>query len=482
MSDFTTESTEARSFRGKAKQRPPAGKFLPYQVRWIEDDSQLKLIEKSRQIGMTWATGYRCVEQVSMAAALHDIWVSSRDALQAKLFIDDCRGWAKILHTAARYLGEQVVDQDKHNAFVLSFANSHAINSLSSNPNAQAGKRGTRVLDEFALHPDPRQLYAIALPGITWGGQLEIISTHRGSQNLFAELVEEAKHGENSKGISLHTVTLQDALEEGFLYKLQLKLSESDPRLQMDEGDYESHVRAQCVDEESWLQEFCCIPSDDATAFITAEMIAGATYRYPESQNWQKTVHELADSDRDLYLGVDVGRDHDLTVMWLCAKEGDVYHTRHLVEIKGEKFSAQEAVLYELLGLPRLRRCCIDASGIGRQFAERAQERFGPYKVEAVTFSLPVKEELAWPVRSAFEDKSVRIPPGKKIEADLRAIRREYTASGNVRFAADRGPNGHADRFWALALCLHAGKTSSGPSIVVPLDREHIPTNPRRNW
>ena len=33
------------------------------------------------------------------------------------------------------------------------------------------------------------------------------------------------------------------------------------------------------------------------------------------------------------------------------------------------------------------------------------------------------------------------------------------TASGNIRFAGERGKNGHCDRFWALALALHAGKT-----------------------
>ncbi len=50
------------------------------------------------------------------------------------------------------------------------------------------------------------------------------ISTHRGSANFFNELVQEAKHKGNPKNVSLHTVTLQTALDEGFLYKLQCKL------------------------------------------------------------------------------------------------------------------------------------------------------------------------------------------------------------------------------------------------------------------
>jgi phage FluMu gp28-like protein len=51
------------------------------------------------------------------------------------------------------------------------------------------------------------------------------------------------------------------------------------------------------------------------------------------------------------------------------------------------------------------------------QFAERAKERYGQYRVEEVTFTGSVKEALAYPVRSAFEDKAVRIPQDDKIRS-----------------------------------------------------------------
>jgi len=153
-----------------------------------------------------------------------------------------------------------------------------------------------------------------------------------------------------------------------------------------------------------------------------------------------------------------VGREHDLTVFWLVEKVGGVYFTRQLIELKGEAFSEQERIFYELLRLPQLRRCCVDKTGIGMQFAERAAERFGTYKVEGIGFTGPVKEELAYPVRAAFEDKNLRIPMSDQIRADLRAVKKETTSAGNIRFTADRGKNGHSDRFWALALALHAGK------------------------
>mgnify|MGYP001950629080 CR=1 FL=1 len=152
-----------------------------------------------------------------------------------------------------------------------------------------------------------------------------------------------------------------------------------------------------------------------------------------------------------------MGRDHDLTVLWVMEKKGGVYFTRKIIELQNETFSNQEVELYSLLELGNVKRCCIDNTGLGKQFAERAQERFGKYKVEAVTFTGSSKEEMAYPLRAAFEDKNIRIPEDKNIRADLRSIKKETTASGNIRFTADRGKNGHADRFWAVALAVEAG-------------------------
>ena len=60
------------------------------------------------------------------------------------------------------------------------------------------------------------------------------------------------------------------------------------------------------------------------------------------------------------------------------------------------------------------------------------------------------------------------------IRADLRSIRKTTTAAGNIRFEADRGPGGHADRFWALALALHAASGKAVEYAYHPVSRrEH---------
>ncbi len=237
------------------------------------------------------------------------------------------------------------------------------INSMSSNPDAQAGKRGGRVLDEFALHPDPRKLWAIAYPGITWGGSMEVISTHRGSHNFFNQLVREYRENGNPKKISLHRVTLEDALSDGFLFKLQQSLPDDDERQDMTEAEYFDWVRKGCADEESFLQEYMCQPADDDAAFLEYDLIASC--EYPENANWRLT------EGRQLYAGLDIGRKKDLTVLWVVEKLGDVLYTRHVEALRNMSKPDQEKILW-----PWLEKCvrtCIDATGLGIGWADDAR-------------------------------------------------------------------------------------------------------------
>lgn len=425
----------------------PDAIFLPYQSKWVLDHSRLKLMEKGRQIGLSWSTAWATVSRTAMAEAKRDQWVSSRDDIQARLFLEDCKLWSGILDIAAQDLGEQAIDPEgKHSAYVLRFSNDLRIHSMSSNPDAQAGKRGGRVLDEFALHPDPRKLWSIAYPGITWGGSMEVISTHRGSHNFFNQLVREARESGNPKKISLHRVTLQDALDDGFLYKLQQSLPADDERQEMDEAQYFEWVKAGCADEESFLQEYMCQPADDDAAFLEYDLIAAC--EYPNTFDWSST------EGGPLYAGVDIGRKRDLTVLWIVERLGDVLYTRHVETLKNMSKPDQEKVLWPWL--ERCSRTCIDATGLGIGWADDAQKRFGEYAVEAVTFTPRVKEALAYPVRSRMEDRRLRLPFNKEIRADLRSVTKQVSAGGNIRFTAERTPDGHADRFWALALAIEA--------------------------
>ena len=437
--------------------------FLGYQQAWSQDAHIMKLAEKSRQIGWTWTSAHGLARVHSLSDYKLDTWGTSRDDLQAMLAVQDCKAFAAILHAGAEDLGQQVLDARGSSGHVLKFANGTTYYSLSSNPDAQAGKRGNRVGDEFALNKDNRMLYAIMEPGVTWGGFIWLFSTHRGSANYHNTLIQEARHKGNPKRWHVYRVTLQDALECGFLFKLQAKLAAAnpaDPRIGMDEQAYFDFVKSKAADEETFLQEYMCVPSDDASAFISYDLIDANKYK--PGTDWE-TI-----GTGPLYLGVDIGRKRDLTCFWVLEEVSGVFFTRRLVRMQNATFDSQEKVFHELMCLPNMRRACVDQTGIGMQFAERAATRYGS-RVEGVSFTGQTKESLAYPLKAALEDHTIKLPDDDKMVAAFRAIRKETTSAGNIRFVAESTADGHADEFWAAALSKHAASTQDGPFHFKPV-------------
>ena len=111
--------------------------------------------------------------------------------------------------------------------------------------------------------------------------------------------------------------------------------------------DYFNFIRSGCADEESFHQEFCCVAADDNTAFLPYDLIASC-----EDKEREPCQTDLLDSKNPLFVGVDVGREHDLTVIWLIEQVGGINFTRRVIEMSKQTFDAQEHALYELLSLP----------------------------------------------------------------------------------------------------------------------------------
>ncbi len=426
--------------------------FLPYQIDWINDKSPLRIMEKSRQVGITYADAFHSVEIASAKGARHDVYISTRDKMQARLSIEDCKRWAEILELVLTDLGEIVFDE-KYNAsaYVIQFSNGRRIYAMSSNPNALAGKRGHVKLDEFALHEDQRLLYRIAKPVTTWGGTLSIISTHRGVNTVFNEIIRDILESGNPMGWSHHKVAIADAVSQGIVERINEKTGKDESR-----EDFLRRLRSECIDEEQWLQEYCCIPADESSAFITHDMITACEdphLRLLSFEELQKLI--IRNPKSSFYIGMDVASRVDLCVIDVGEKIGDVMWDRARIELSEIKYSEIEFELFRLLALPQVKRACIDETS-NIQLGERATQYFG-WKVEPVTFTLSLKQELAFGLRRDFEDRKLRLVRDDKLRSDLRALKKQVTASGHIRFDGEV-ENSHCDRTWAKALRQYAAR------------------------
>jgi phage FluMu gp28-like protein len=427
--------------------------FLPYQEEWILDKSPLRIIQKSRQVGITYADAYDSVVKASPRDARLDVWISSRDQAQARLYLEDCKYWAVFLHLYFQDLGVLILDESSNSsAFVLQFANGRRIYCLSSNPNALAGKRGHVKLDEFALHQDQRLLYKVAKPVNTWGGQLSIISTHRGIGTLFNEIINEIIHHGNPKNWSLHTVPLHLAVEQGLVERINRKTGATETS-----EAFLKRLQSECIDHEQWLQEYCCTPADENSAFFPHDLITSSEDHTLSLMSLEQFLNYARANPKSLfYAGMDVARYLHLCVIDVGEKIGDLMWDRVRIEFHGRPFTEIEAALFPLLALPQLRRACIDSSPIGTQLAERARNRFG-WKVEPHPFTQAFKQEIAFGLRRDFEDHRLRIPHDVKLRADLRALRSEITAGVSTRLDG-QADDSHCDHTWAKALRQHAAR------------------------
>lgn len=423
--------------------------LFPYQKAWLADKSRYKIWEKSRRIGATYVQALEDVLDCLQHKGL-SVWFSSADDSAAKEYVLYCAHWAKIANAAASAVSEEILDErDGVAAYSIVFKNSSRINAMSSNPKAFRSKGGKVVLDEFAWHRDQNALWTAARPVITWGYDVRILSTHNGRQSLFYSFLQEPELW------SKHKTTIFDAVDQGLADRLTGKTLTEAERQQWLESE-----RKACGDEDAWQQEYCCTPLDETSAFLPYEMLTACEQ--------DDILQPLGQLKGEIYLGFDVARKHDLSVIVAAEKSFNCLIVRHILALKNTPFQKQKKLLFEILSKSNVRRICIDASGLGMNLSEDALAFFGQYKVESVTFSAPVKEALATDLRIAFENRSIVIPSDPDLRDDLHSVKRVVTIAGNVRFDVERSEtDGHADRFWALALAVHAAKDAGTSKLWV---------------
>jgi phage FluMu gp28-like protein len=334
------------------------------------------------------------------------------------------------------------IKPNKPQILELRFANGSKIVGLPANADTARGISGNLILDEFAFHEDPDGIWRGAMPAITRGFKLRIISTPNGKRNRFYRLVRGDLRQTLGARAQLFSVDIHTAIAQGLAVDVE-------------------QLRAAAGDPETFAQEYELKYLDETEMpVLTNELILAA-----ENEGATTDFAEDFAPIGSLFSGFDVGRKKDLSIIWTIEKVGDVSWTRRVRKLEKMKFSEQREELYAVLRNPKSVRACIDATGLGMQLAEEAIEEFGDFKVEGVTFNEATKTDMATRIRRRFEDRAMRVPSLSEIRDDLHSVMKVPSPNGAIRFVADRGANGHADRFWALALAERAADNQEEPHI-----------------
>ena len=414
--------------------------LMPYQAEWLADDSRYKIGMWSRQTGKSFATACEAVvDCVFLRPGQHWVVLSAGER-QALEWMRKARFWVEAFQKAVHIVEPKYTEMLHASDASLSkseiqFENGSRITAIPANPDTARGYSCNVILDEFAIHEKPAEIWAAIFPSLTspHGGlkKLRIVSTPKGRGNKFADLWE---HNDN---YSCHKVTIEDAVRMG----LKVNIEE---------------LKAGVDDPDIWAQEYMCEFIDSTSVLLPYEMIGKC-----ESSN-------IADDGQSpLYIGMDVGRSKDLSVIVTAAKLGDVLSVLSVDELRNSPFNDQlDVLLGKALG-KRVRRVCIDSTGIGAMLAEEAARKGGG-RFEGVPFTVASKGEMYGLMRRKFEERSVRIPVSRDLREDLHAVQRVVSTGGNVTYSAPRNADGHSDRAAALALCIRAASMTGTPAAWAP--------------
>jgi phage FluMu gp28-like protein len=330
---------------------------------------------------------------------------------------------------------------------------------FSSDPDAFRGMEGDPTLDEVAFHERQPELYAASQSRIQWlpDGQVSMISSHSHPDTEFARWEAEALRGKSHW--SWHRTTLLDAVAQGLAAKVPGPHTALPPA-ERDKAFVES-IRRTCNTEEDFLREYLCKPAALSAAVRAEDYDACVLGPVPDTLTIERRYG-------DLYVGIDCGRANDSTVVWVLEQSprpdsGGMYCYRTVCVkvIERTPFGQQFEMIAPLLRHPAICKGYIDQGSQGYVLAEAVFFDTGEV-IEKFGFSLPRKAAMASRVRAFTQTHRVSFPANDdKTRASVLCVRAEKTPGGGIKWEGSTSFD-HGDRFWALALALHAAEEGRG--------------------
>lgn len=423
--------------------KSPKDIMLPYQRNWVDDESRFKIGAWSRQTGKSFSSSEECVEDSLRKKA--NLWVClSAGERQALEWMEKAKQWAEAFKLAIEeYAEDRESAQSLIKSAEIKFSNKSRIIAIPANPKTARGYSGNIILDEFAYHEQPVEIWRAMYPSISnplrGEFKVRVVSTFNGKGNKFHDLWEKAEQN----GYSKHLVSMYDAVKQGLPVDIE-------------------KLRKGLDDPDGWQQEYECIPLDSSNVLLPYDLIAMA-----ESAEACELNSLVEAPGLQLYAGIDFGRQSDPTVCWLLERVGDILWTREVLVLKAMDTPDQQNVLRSRIRL--CQRVCFDYTGPGVGLGDYLARDYGRWepkshefgKMELCTFTQAFKRDIFPKLRKAFEAPTkIRVPISRTIREDLHAMQ-QTVHNGIYDYWAPRTREGHSDRCTAAALAIRAAGNGS---------------------
>ena len=484
------------------------GVLMRHQRDWLEDGSDLKIAEKGRRTGITFAEALddTLIAAAARSAGGDNVFYIGDTKDKGREFIGYVAHFAKVVAKELVEIEEFVFADQRDDgstrdisAFRVTFASGFRVEALSSRPENIRGLQGVVVIDEAAFHKDVRAVIDAVNALLIWGGRIRVISTHNGMLNPFNELIRESRAGKNR--FKVHFIPFSAAVENGLFRRVCLmRGKEWTPEAQ---AEWEANIRgAYGTRTGQMAQELDAMPTDATGAALPRVVIEQCAdrgvpivrYVLPDSfkvaepalrkglvDEWLMTTVapylEALDKRRRHDFGFDFARTGDASDLIVQELGQDLMRRWKLVlELRNVPFETQRQILFFVVGrLPRFGHGALDATGNGAYLAEVAAQRWGE-RISEVKLSQEWYRENGTPYVEAFGDGSIVIAADDDVLRDHQAL--QYVGGvvkvpDDMRYAGADGLMRHGDTGIAGMLAWFASRQGAVEYGYQPVQQRH---------
>lgn len=462
--------------------------FLPYQKKWLEDRSDLKIIEKNRRCGISWTDSADSVLDAAPANGWTNTYYMSFNKDNCRQYIEDAGEWAKKLGYAVSEIIEEeeplLDDEEKSiTTYRITFSSGAEIMGLPGVSRSLRSKQGNVVIDEAAFFDDLDSVLQAAKALVMWGGRIRVISTHNGDDNPFNILIKNIRSGKE-KEWSLHRITFREAMAQGLYKRICLKQGhkwtpEADKefmdkmyRIYGDNPDEELDVMPRASGDRYFGRGVLDHATADADSYDMRRLECSDSFLHKNESFKNREIEKffnqevrpvLGALEGQVFGGNDFGRSGDLTTYWFAEEVSKTQlAVRLIVEIKNAPFEQQQLfndyVTDWLSERKKFGGLAIDSRGNGQQIGEHAMLRHPGASIQ-------VMETNAWyakygtDLHGLMESGDFTVPDDETIKADfaLVVLKNGIPTIPAVR-TSDRDSKGkrHGDGASAAMLCVCA--------------------------
>ena len=394
---------------------------LPYQKKVILDNSKVKILNFSRQIGKSWTAAYLATQKCLMKQNGLVIYLST-----GQRAADESLKTCKKFGDAIKVLSDGKITYDS-TASCITYSNGSRIMTLPGKPESCRGWTvDLLVCDEMAFWQQPDECWQAIVPALLnkiAGGDKEIIicSTPLGKNSLFFDLCQRAKVENDWKYFE---VSIHDAIKDGLNVDLE-------------------QLHKLIPDPIQFSIEFECSFADSSNDFLSPNLL----------QFYNDDVKL-----EDFFIGVDWARSGDGTAITVLGrtKESRIYLI-DLCTLHNVEYEKQINFVKEIFKKYNPKAMYGDAGGLGSPIMEELNKKVSS-RIKPFNFTSANKTDAYEYLRKQVFDRNIFFKEDfrTQIVSDLSLIQQIISENGKLSYVSRRANGSHGDIVSAIVLALQA--------------------------